>query len=64
MKTEKTATEETVKFKQPLNEEEAALRFKVVNYNEVTKRVYIELINTSMYIKPQQLVSIEDIIKA
>jgi len=49
-----------VKFIEPLNEEEAKLIFKVVNFNEVTNRCYIQPINlVGMSIIPQQLVSVE-----
>ena len=48
-----------VKFIEPINEDEAKLIFKVVNFNDVTNRAYIETINlVGMSILPQQLVDI------
>ena len=49
-----------VKFKEPQPGEEIFV-FRVVNYNEVTKRVIIELINDKLPIPPRELVSIEDV---
>jgi hypothetical protein len=50
-----------VKFIKPLNEAEAKLIFKVVNYNDVTNRVYIQPINIDLTYPGQELVSIDDI---
>ncbi|GAB4286327.1 MAG: hypothetical protein Kow0098_01380 [Ignavibacteriaceae bacterium] len=50
-----------VKFIKPLNKAESKLIFRVVNYNEVTNRVYIQPINTNLTFPPQELVSIDDI---
>lgn len=50
-----------VKFIRPLNKSEAKLIFKVVNYNEVTNRVYIQPLNINITFPPQELVSIYDI---
>ena len=48
-----------VKLINPLKGE-TDLIYSVVNYNEVTKRCYIELV-TDSFIKPQELVLISDI---
>lgn len=48
-------------FIRPLNKAEAKLIFTVVNYNEVTKRVYIQPLNSNLTFPPQELVSIDDI---
>jgi|GEM_PF-2154065 len=50
-----------VKFIKPQYKEEAKLIFKVVNYNEVTERVYIQPLNLDLAFPGQELVSIEDI---
>jgi hypothetical protein len=50
-----------VKFIRPLNEAEAKLIFKVVNYNKVTNRVYIQPIKIDLTYPGQELVSISDI---
>ena len=50
-----------VKFIKPLNKSEAKLIFNVVNYNEVTNRVYIQPLNINLTFPPQELVSIDDI---
>lgn len=49
-----------VKFKNPQPGEED-MEFKVTNYNEVTNRVYIEPVKWNDYLKPQELVSVDDI---
>jgi hypothetical protein len=49
-----------VKYKSPEQGEEK-MTFKVVNYNEVTERCYIEL-QSNDFLKPQSLVSINEII--
>jgi len=49
-----------VKFSNPMSEFEKTATFMVVNHNTVTDRVYIEHI-CDMPIKPQQLVSVNDI---
>ena len=48
-----------VKLRNPEKGEEN-LVYNVVNYNEVTERVYIELV-CDWTIKPQELVSVNDI---
>lgn len=50
-----------VKLIKPQNKAEAKLIFKVVNYNEVTNRVYIQPLNIDLTFPPQELVSIYDI---
>lgn len=50
-----------VKFIKPLNDEEAKLIFQVVNFNEVTNRVYIRPLNLDLPFPGQELVSVEDI---
>lgn len=50
---------EQVKLKNPGKGEET-LVYNVVNYNESTQRVYIELI-CDWFLKPQELISINDI---
>jgi hypothetical protein len=50
-----------IKFIKPLNKSEAKLIFKVVNYNEVTNRVYIQPLNIDLRYPGQELVSIDDI---
>lgn len=50
-----------VKFINPLNDEEAKLVFQVVNFNEVTNRVYIRPLNLNLAFPGQELVSAEDI---
>jgi hypothetical protein len=53
-----------VKFKNPTPDEEG-LVFLVTNYNEVTNRCYIEVQNLPNWgesLKPQQLVSADDLI--
>jgi len=52
-----------VKYKEPNDEIEKELIFKVVNYNDATNRVYIEAQNMEGYekLKPQFLVSVDDI---
>ena len=50
-----------VKIIRPLNDAEAKLIFKVVNYNEVTNRVYIQPLNINLTYPGQELVSIDDI---
>lgn len=53
-----------VKFKEPTLEEEN-LVFRVTNYNEVTNRCYIEVLNLPNWdkgLKPQFLVSKNDIV--
>jgi hypothetical protein len=47
-----------VKLSNPQSGEESVI-YNVVNYNEVTKRVYIESVNTS--VKSQEIVSVNDI---
>ena len=49
-----------VKFTNPMSEFEQTAVFTVKNYNEGTQRVYIELV-CDLPIKPQQLVSVNDI---
>jgi len=49
-----------VKFSNPMSEFEKTATFMVVNHNTVTNRVYIELV-CELPIKPQQLVSLNDI---
>ena len=49
-----------VKLKFPEVGEENVI-YKVVNYNELTKRCYIEPINLNFSIPPQELVSVNDI---
>jgi hypothetical protein len=48
-----------VKLRNPESGEENFI-YTVVNYNEVTNRVYIELV-CDLSFKPQELVSIEDV---
>lgn len=54
-----------VRFKNPLPGEEDLI-FNITNYNDVTKRCYIQLINPlngiSPIISPQELVSIDDLV--
>ena len=53
-----------VKFKNPAPGEEGLI-FWVTNYNEVTNRCYIEVQNLPNWgesLKPQQLVSVDDLI--
>lgn len=50
-----------VKFIKPQNNAEAKLIFKIVNFNEVTNRVYIQPLNIDLAFPGQELVSIEDI---
>lgn len=50
-----------VKFINPQNEEEAKIIFRVANYNEVTKRVYIQPLNLDLAIPGQELVSVENV---
>lgn len=50
-----------VKFIKPQNNAEAKLIFKVVNFNEVTNRVYIQPLNINLTFPSQELVSIYDI---
>ena len=57
---EKIDFSKLVKFKNPQNVKEILL-FKVVNYNEGTNRVIIEIIDDTYPFRPQELVSIEDI---
>ena len=52
-------TTKQVKFSNPQQGEENLI-FNVVNFNEVTERCYIELV-CDWTIKPQELVSINDI---
>ena len=52
---------ETVKLVNPQPGEEE-LRFKVTNYNDVTRRCYITPINSDMAIPGQELVSMSDLI--
>ena len=40
---------------------EESLLYRVVNYNEVTERVIIEVIDTESNLPPRELVSIKDI---
>lgn len=61
MKLKKIDFSKPVKFRKPLNKEEAKLVFKVVNYNEVTNRVYIQLLNSDLPLPPQELVSVDEI---
>ena len=49
-----------VKFTNPISEFEKTATYVVKNYNEVTQRVYIEHV-CDLPIKPQQLVSVNDI---
>lgn len=51
-----------VKFKNPQPGEEDLI-FNVTNYNEVTKRCYIQVLNLKGFdkIPPTELVSVEDI---
>lgn len=49
------------KFINPLNDEEAKLIFQVVNFNEVTNRVYIQPLNLDLVFLGQELVFVEDI---
>ena len=49
-----------VKLRKPEKGEED-LEFKIVNYNEVTRRCYIEPVNSKLSIPPQELVSIDDV---
>ena len=57
---EKIDFSKPVKLKNPQEGEENLL-FKVVNYNDVTDRVIIEIIDDTYPFRPQELVSIEDI---
>lgn len=50
-----------VKFIKPQNNDEAKLIFKVVNFNEVTNRAYIQPLNINLAFPGQELVSIYDI---
>lgn len=50
-----------VKLKNPEPGEEDII-YRVVNYNEMTKRCYIEPINLSIPLPPQELISIDDIV--
>ena len=52
---------EKVKLKNPVDKDEAKLIFVVKNVNEVTRRVYIQPINTGLSLPPQELVSFDDI---
>jgi hypothetical protein len=49
-----------VKYKSPEKGEEE-MTFKVVNYNDVTQRCYIEH-QSNDFLKPQSLISINEII--
>ncbi len=49
-----------VKLRNP-EEGEENLIFKIVNYNEGTRRCYIEPVNSALSIPPQELVSIDDV---
>ena len=51
-----------VKFKNPLEGEENLI-FNVTNYNEITNRCYIQVLNHKGFnsIQPTELVSIDDI---
>jgi len=54
-----------VKFKNPVNEKESKIIFKVTNYNDNTLRVYITPINQDVIklsFPSEELVSISDII--
>ena len=44
-----------VRFIKPLNKAEAKLIFNVVNYNEVTNRVYIQPLILILYIRDRNL---------
>lgn len=50
-----------VKLKNPEHGEKDVI-YKVVNYNNVTRRCYIEPINLSIPLPPQELISIDDIV--
>lgn len=54
-----------VRFRNPLQGEEDLI-FNISNFNEVTRRCYIQLINAlpgiSPNISPQELVSIDDLV--
>jgi len=52
---------ELVKLRHPVNEEEAKVIYKITNYNEVTKRVYIEPVNLDVTLPSQELVGIIEI---
>jgi len=56
-----------VRIKNPQKGEENLI-FRVVNFNEVTSRCYIELVTPlpglSMKLPPQELVSVNDIVNA
>ncbi len=49
-----------VKLRRPEKGEEKLI-FKIVNYNEGTRRCYIEPVNSTLSIPPQELVSIDDV---
>lgn len=50
-----------VRLINPEDQDEAKLIFSVVNYNEVTNRVYIQPLNLDLPFPGQELVSVEDI---
>ena len=60
METKKVDITKLVKLKNPEKGEETII-FKIVNYNEVTRRCYIEPTNLNLNIPPQELVSIDDV---
>ena len=49
-----------VRLKNPQPGEEK-LKYKVVNFNEITNHVYIELIDNNLTLPPQELVDIKEI---
>ena len=60
METKKVDITKLVKLKYPEKGEETII-FRIVNYNKVTRRCYIEATNLNLSIPPQELVSIDDI---
>ena len=53
----------TVKFRNPEKGEEN-MKFMIVNFNEITNRVYIRPTEYDGTIYPEQLVSLDDLIYA
>jgi len=53
--------ENPVKLINPTNEKEKNLVYRIVNYNEITQRVYITPINSDLLVPGQELVSISEV---
>ena len=59
-KKEKVDITKLVKLKNPQEGEENII-FRIANYNEVTRRVYITPVNLGPGLQGQELVSIDDV---